>query len=186
VIPPKWRNAPRHRQTSSPGLIVKRPNIEPREYPASHKQYTSHSHRRSLPRRQNRSQLLAGAASSKRIVAGFRSSSRRGDAPPLDRPQGQPNPFSRSSSWEHIGVAACRRNARPPTLQPTQRPRPASSAIGAQPPSARYGGRLWLHPNLPRSAAHHPNAFSRSIAATPPGVCIASLRGNSPREGSLH
>ena len=27
----------------------------------------------------------------------------------------------------------------------------------------------------------HPNAFSRSIAATSSGLCIASLRGNSPR-----
>jgi hypothetical protein len=28
----------------------------------------------------------------------------------------------------------------------------------------------------------HPNPFNRSIAATSSGVCITSLRGNSPRE----
>src|SRR5262245_33865019 len=42
---------------------------------------------------------------------------------------------------------------------------------------------MWLHPNSPAiRRTPHPNAFSRSIAATSSGVCIASLHGNSPRE----
>jgi hypothetical protein len=41
---------------------------------------------------------------------------------------------------------------------------------------------MWLQPNSPAiRRTPHPSAFSRSIAITSSGVCITSLRGNSPR-----
>jgi hypothetical protein len=40
---------------------------------------------------------------------------------------------------------------------------------------------MWLQPNsFAIRLIPHPNAFNRSIAATSSGVCITSLRGNSP------
>jgi hypothetical protein len=42
---------------------------------------------------------------------------------------------------------------------------------------------MWLQPSsFAIRLMPHPSPFNRSIAATSSGVCIASLRGKSPRE----
>src|SRR5206468_647707 len=82
-------------------------------------------------------------------------------------------------------LPACRRkrsathSSSPLSVRGRPRPRYAT-----QPPSDKYRRTvMWLHPSSPAiRRTPHPSAFNRSIAATSSGVCITSLRGNSPRE----
>ena len=66
-----------------------------------------------------------------------------------------------------------------------RRPKPYSGLRG--PITQQHFDRTRAdHSEAPSRLRHpvrlHSNAFSRSIAATFSGVCISSLRGNSPRE----
>jgi hypothetical protein len=94
-------------------------------------------------------------------------------------------PFSARSSWRTTSAfPACRRNR-----SATQSSNPANARgrrpprYGTQPPSKTYRRTvMWLQPSsFAIRLMPHPSAFSRSIAATSSGVCITSLRGNSPR-----